>query len=77
MVEVDMGLLGIIVAIAVPVGGALIALGVKIIRLEERVDQLKNNPQNMLNQLTREQVIELADTMIQRMEERNGRNQDG
>lgn len=72
-----MGLLGIIVAIVVPVGGALIALGVKIIRLEERVDQLRNNPQNMLNQLTREQVIELADTMIQRMEERNRRNQDG
>ena len=72
-----MGLLGIIVAIAVPVGGALIALGVKIIRLEERVDQLRNNPQNMLNQLTREQVIELADAMIHRMEERNRRNQDG
>ena len=72
-----MGLLGIIVAIVVPVGTALIALGIKIIRLEERVDQLRNNPQNMLNQLTREQVIELADTMIQRMEERNRRNQDG
>jgi len=72
-----MGLLGIIVAIVVPVGGALIALGIKIIRLEERLDQFRNNPQNMLNQLTREQVIELADTMIQRMEERNRRNQDG
>jgi len=77
LVEIDTGLLGIIVTIGVVVGGGLIALGIKIIRLEERVDQLRNSPPNMLNYLTREQVIELADTMIQRMEERNRGNQDG
>ena len=63
LVDVDTNLIVIALVIAVPVAGALIALGVKIVRLEERVNLLTNNPPNLLNQFTREQFIEFADTL--------------
>ena len=75
LVEIDDTLLGIIAAIVIPAGSALIGLGIKLVRLEEKVKTLQRNqiPQG-INNLSREQLIEVADVMISRIEQHQGGN---
>ena len=75
MVEIDNTLLGIIAAIVIPAASAIIGLGIKLVRLEERVSTLQNNqiPQG-INNLSREQMIEMADVMVSRIEQHQGGN---